>query len=238
MSDEFFKHFKSGHGPRLVEYIGPYGSGKTTRLHSDKFKLKESHTSVLDRFDFQRFVKSHSKAKKSWLLISNIPLYFCTITLLLIQSRGAKISDRRRRSHLVAMKALYFRRFLDNPHSIFLSDEGLVHSCCPLFTGSKSGLSSLILWLLYGRLSPLFILIEASQSQCTSNIINRNKSQDRCATARMDDDHKFISIIQSTEPKVVGAIVRDANLFYKKTLPAISKRWQVLAWPSGQEIAG
>lgn len=230
MSDWIHPELKSISSPAIVEYIGPYGAGKTTRLNRDKRELQNHHAQVVDREDFKGFIAGYTKVQKAFLLFFNFPLYLPAFVLLFFQSRGAIISDRRRRCHLVAMKSLYFRRFMSNKEPIFLSDEGLLHSCCQLFTGATRTPSLWLLRLLYWQLNPVFVRIEPGEVQLVKNVRKRESARALGVRPVLESPNrrKFVDLMRSSDDCHIQLLVRESIGFYQRVTPVVSKAWPTL----------
>jgi len=230
MSNWIDTELKSIGSPAIVEYIGPYGAGKTTRLSGDKRELQKHHARVSDREDFKDFIAGYTKAQKAFLLLFNVPLYSLAFVLLWVQSRGATISDRLRRCHLVAMKSIYFRRFMKRDKKIFLSDEGLLHSCCQLFTGVPRVPNALLLKLLYWRLNPVFVRIEVEE-MLNVKFLSRRVQIPVASDPPVDSDlrsKKFIDLMKSGEASDVHVLVRESRGFYHSVTPVVNRIWHTV----------
>lgn len=214
----------------IVEYIGPYGAGKTTRLNRDKGELKNSYARIVDRGDFKDFVGGHTKAEKLFILLLSFPLYFLSAVFLLIQSRGALISDRLRRCHLVAMKSIYFRRFMRNDIKIFLSDEGLLHSCCPLFTGAARVPSAWLIRFLYWGLNPVFVRVEVGEAQNIKLLSQREQFREvnNCVVGNVFLHGKFSDLMSSGDVSDIHFLVRESRRFYREVDSVVSSTWRTI----------
>ena len=230
MSNWIDTELKSIDSPAIVEYIGPYGAGKTTRLSGDKRELQNHHARVSDREDFKDFIAGYTKAQKAFLFLFNVPLYSLAFVLLSVQSRGAAISDRVRRCHLVAMKSIYFRRFMKRDKKLFLSDEGLLHSCCQLFTGAPRLPNALLLKLLYWRLNPVFVRVEVEEMQ-NVKFLSRREQILAASDRPVDSDIRsktFIGLMKSGDIRNVHFLVRESRRFYRGVTPVVSRIWRTL----------
>ncbi|WP_156815794.1 hypothetical protein [Thioalkalivibrio sp. ALJ24] len=230
MSDWIRPTLKSIGSSAIVEYIGPYGAGKTTRLTRDKRELQSHHVQLVDREDFRGFVSGYTQSQKAFLFFLGFPLYLPALVLLFVESRGAVISDRVRRCHLVAMKSIYFRRFMGYNKKIFLSDEGLLHSCCPLFTGTSRVPSAWLLKLLYWRLSPVFLRVEVEEIQNIKSLAQREQVPINVGRRNCNDlwCRRFVDMIKSGDFSDIQFLVRESRRFYQAVTPVVNRNWPTL----------
>ena len=230
MSEWIHLELTSIGSPAIVEYIGPYGAGKTTKLSRDKRELHDYQSRVLDGEDFKGFIAGHTKAQKAFLLFFNLPLYLLTFVLLFGQSRGAIIADRVRRCHLVAIKSIYFRRFMGGHKKIFLSDEGILHSCCQLFTGAPRVPSAWLLKLLYWRLRPIFIRFDMDEIRNVELLSRREQPRAiaGCAIGGSPQRKTFVDLMKSGDLSNIRFLVRESRRFYREVTPVVSQIWGTL----------
>jgi hypothetical protein len=207
----------------VIEYIGPYGVGKTTWCTRKTFmKCEAGAVCLLD--DFYAFVSASSIGLRLMWILRNMWSYIVVGICLSYCVRKGSLPERFSRARMTARKMVYIREFVRGREGWFVNDEGILHSVCQAITGVSGGLNRRMIALLYRDLQVRFVYLVDDEESCVERVLRRNTNDEASVSYPKGS---FLDLINSSDENEVRILVRHSTQFYDSVEKILIKRWHL-----------
>lgn len=161
-----------------VEFLGGFGSGKTTLCNVLQSRLNTAGVSVYRQSCYQQWRCGMTAVTKYLLLLKNwrhlMPIALAAVPFLTSKGCYCPVPERLRRLASVLAHRALLPVFARNRFGILLLDEWCVNQFASICMPCENGLTERLATLFYRDTHYIFVYIEKDVDHLTSNILKRS----------------------------------------------------------------